>query len=219
MQLPGAARRPQVAARRLRHPGRGHRRTSGFRCVFDTRDTERALEGTGDRRAASSNLRRQALGLLGAQPRPGPVQGPLAASARSTARRSSSPARSSGHRQVGGAEDRRRRRHPAARRAQRGEARGGQGRDRGRRRHARTSTPPTSPTWRRSTTSSSGAGRPRRDRRARQQRGPLDPPLDLAQPRPLPRLRAHDAAQLLRRDPADHRRCCRTCASASPATW
>ena len=35
--------------------------------------------------------------------------------------------------------------------------------------------------------------------------GPLDPALDRAQLRPLPRLRTHDAAQLLRRGQADHR--------------
>ena len=38
-----------------------------------------------------------------------------------------------------------------------------------------------------------------------QQRRPVDPALAQAQPGPLPRLRAHDAAQLLRGDPADHR--------------
>ena len=42
------------------------------------------------------------------------------------------------------------------------------------------------------------------DRLRRQQRRPLDPPLDQAVARPVPRLRAHDAAQLLRRDPAGH---------------
>ena len=47
-------------------------------------------------------------------------------------------------------------------------------------------------------------------RHARQQRGPLDPPLGDALGRPLPRLRAHDPAQLPRHDQADPRRCCRT---------
>ncbi len=42
-------------------------------------------------------------------------------------------------------------------------------------------------------------------RHPRQQRGPLDPPLGRALLRPLPRLRAHDAAQLLRAGPADPR--------------
>ena len=49
-----------------------------------------------------------------------------------------------------------------------------------------------------------GPRRPPGGRHARQQRGPLDPPLGRAGLRPLPRLRAHDAAQLLRRDQADH---------------
>ena len=71
------------------------------------------------------------------------------------------------------------------------------------RRHRATSTPATSPTSRRSTRSSSSCSptTPAIDF-ARQQRRPLDPPLARAQLRPLPRLRAHDAAQLLRRDPA-----------------
>ncbi|WP_442940316.1 SDR family NAD(P)-dependent oxidoreductase [Nocardioides sp. B-3] len=42
------------------------------------------------------------------------------------------------------------------------------------------------------------------DRLRHQQRRPLDPPVAAALLRPLPRLRAHDAAQLLRCDPADH---------------
>ena len=42
------------------------------------------------------------------------------------------------------------------------------------------------------------------DRLARQQRRPLDPPLDQALRGSLPRLRAHDPAQLLRRDQDDH---------------
>ena len=50
-----------------------------------------------------------------------------------------------------------------------------------------------------------GARRPPQRGHARQQRRPLDPPLDRAQLRPLSRLRTHDAAQLLRRDQADHR--------------
>ncbi len=49
-----------------------------------------------------------------------------------------------------------------------------------------------------------GARRPRRGRRAGQQRRPLDPPLDRSLIRPLPRLRADDPAQLPRHDQADH---------------
>ena len=44
---------------------------------------------------------------------------------------------------------------------------------------------------------------PRPRRHPRQQRRPLDPPLDRALLRPLPRLRAHDPAQLPRRAAAD----------------
>ena len=56
------------------------------------------------------------------------------------------------------------------------------------------------------------------DRLRHQQRRPLDPPLAAAEPRPVPRLRAHDAAQLLRRDPADHGPDPRRWRSRSPAT-
>ena len=48
-----------------------------------------------------------------------------------------------------------------------------------------------------------GAGAARRHRRAGEQRRPLDPPLGEGLVRPLPRLRAHHAAQLLRRAQAD----------------
>ena len=47
-------------------------------------------------------------------------------------------------------------------------------------------------------------GRARR-RHSGEQRGPLDPPLDRRELRPLPRLRAHDAAELLRRRAAHAR--------------
>ena len=62
------------------------------------------------------------------------------------------------------------------------------------------------------------AGRPRARRHAREQRGPLDPALDQAVLRPLPRLRAHDGAQLLRRGPADPRAAAAHDASAGSAT-
>ena len=55
------------------------------------------------------------------------------------------------------------------------------------------------------TAARAGARRPPQRGHARQQRRPLDPALDRAQLRPLPRLRTHDAAQLLRRGQADHR--------------
>ena len=44
---------------------------------FDARDTARALEGIGHRGPAARDLRREAVGLLGAQPRSRPVPRPL----------------------------------------------------------------------------------------------------------------------------------------------
>ena len=117
------------------HP-RGGARAHGAVPRFDTRDTERALAGTGIEVAARwRRYAGQAVGLLGAQPRPRPVRGPLASRARSTASTSMITGASIGHRPRRRAEGRRRRRRPAARRAQRREARGGARRDRGRGRH------------------------------------------------------------------------------------
>ena len=61
------------SARRPRHPAGVRWRTATSTHEFDARDTQRALTGTGHRGAAAVDLRGQALGLLGAQPRPGPV--------------------------------------------------------------------------------------------------------------------------------------------------
>ena len=114
-----------------------------------------------------------------------------------------------GNRQVGRAEDRRRRRHRPARRPDAGEARGDEGADRGRRRHR--PHPPVRPLrlggHRPDGCRGAGAARPRR--RPRQQRRPLDPPLDRALLRPPARLRADDAAQLLRGAAPDPASCCR----------
>ena len=60
--------------------------------------------------------------------------------------------------------------------------------------------------------------RARRRRRPDQQRRPLDPPLGQGLLRPLPRLRAHDAAELLRRAEADPGLPAGHDASASAAT-
>jgi NAD(P)-dependent dehydrogenase (short-subunit alcohol dehydrogenase family) len=49
----------------------------GFPTKFDTRDTERALRGTDIDGARARGVRRGPVGLLGAQPRSRPVQGPL----------------------------------------------------------------------------------------------------------------------------------------------
>ena len=59
-----------------------------FRCNFDARDTQRALSGHGHRGAAAVDLRAAAVGLLGAQPRPGPVPRALAGQLDRRARRS-----------------------------------------------------------------------------------------------------------------------------------
>ena len=65
------------APRRPRHPRRGHRARRAHRPQFDTRDTERALSRLGHRGARRWTPTPTAVGLLGAPPRPRPVQGPL----------------------------------------------------------------------------------------------------------------------------------------------
>ena len=57
-----------------------------FRCTFDARDTQRALKGTGIAVPPLDTYAPQAVGLLGAQPRPRPVPRPLAGHARSRTR-------------------------------------------------------------------------------------------------------------------------------------
>ena len=109
---------------------------------FDGRDAQRALRGLGDRGPGARDLLGQAVGLLGAQPRPRPVQGPLV-------RRRGQRAHGADHGRVVGDRPRRRDqgrgrgRDPAARRAHRREARGGARGDRARPAASRTSTPPT----------------------------------------------------------------------------
>ena len=106
-----------------------------------------------------------------------------------------------GHRPGGGAQVRRGRRDHHHLRPRPGQAgRGLQGDAEGRQ-GLRSSSPtrPTSPTWPTATASSQLLiDEPRRRRLPDQQRRPLDPPRDRGELRPLPRLRAHDAAQLLR---------------------
>ena len=83
-------------------------------------------------------------------------------------------------------------------------------RPRSRRRAARSHVYPTRPrpTWRRATRMvARGAHGPRPRRHPGQQRRPLDPPLGPRLARPLPRLPADDAAELLRR----RSRCCSRC--------
>ena len=110
-----------------------------------------------------------------------------------------------GDRALDRAEGRRRRRRAAAGGAQRREARGGARRDRRRGRHRLRVRGRHLRHGVDRPAARARARRPPQRRHARQQRGPLDPPLDRAQLRPLPRLRTHDAAELLRRGQADHR--------------
>ena len=123
-----------------------------------------------------------------------------------------------GDRPLDRAEGRRRGRRAAAGRAQRRQPRGSPRRDRRRRRHRLRLRRRHLRHGVDRRPARARARRPPQRRHARQQRGPLDPPLDRAQLRPLPRLRTHDPAQLLRRDQADHRPAARTCASAARAT-
>ena len=157
------------------------------------------------RRAAAVHLRAAAVGLLGAQPRPRPVP-------RALARRHDQGQEDPDHRRVerhrprDRAEDRRGRRRGAPRLAHAREARGGG--EAGARRPAarRTCTRPTSPTSRTST----GCAKEVLD-----EHGGVDVLINNAGRsirrsvdgvvRPLPRLRAHDAAELLRRAEADPR--------------
>ena len=138
---------------------------------FDARDTAPRARGHRHRDPAARELRGQAVGLLGAQPRPRPVQGPLVRGRRER-QDGRHHRRVERHRQGGRAQGRRGGRHPAARRAHPGEARRREGRDRGRRRHrVRLPRRPvglrldrlgrrsgSSPTTRRSTSSSTTPG-------------------------------------------------------------
>ena len=129
---------------------------------FDTRDTERALAGTGHRGPRAAHVRREAVGLLGAHARPRPLQGPLVREAHQRAH-GRHHRRVERHRPGDGAEGRGRRRHPAARRARDREARGAARGDRGVGRHgARLQRRPV------------GHGRDRRPRRAHARRPPRD---------------------------------------------
>ena len=155
--------------------------------------------------AAAARLRRPAVGLLGARDgsRPGRertlVRGRVNGKARDDHRRLV------GHRPLDRAEGRRRGRHAAARRPQRRQARGGAAEIGAAGGTAYVYAADLSDMDSIDAAGRAGARRPPRRRHARQQRRPLDPALDRAQLRPLPRLRAHDPAELLRRGQADHR--------------
>ena len=174
------------------------------RAVRHARHRARA-RGLGHRPARRWRPTPAAVGPLGAPPRPGPVQGPLVRGRRQRQDRADHR-RVERHRPRRRDQDRRGRRDPAARRALARQARGAQDRDRGGRAGPRTCYPADlSDIDAIERLVDRDPARPRRDRRARQQRRPLDPALDRALLRPLPRLRAHDPAQLPGHDQADHR--------------
>ena len=156
------------------------------------------------RGAAAVDLRAAPVGLLGAQPRPGPVPRPLAGE-RDQGQARADHRRVERHRARDRAEGGRGRRRGAARLAHAREARGGREAGGGAGRHrARAPGRPLRPRGHRPP-GGRGARAARRRGRAREQRRPLDPPLGRALLRPLPRLRAHHAAELLRRAQADPR--------------
>ena len=180
------------------------RSSSTSRCSpqFDTRDTERALRGHGHRGARRWTPTPRSSGTTGSASSTPTSTRTARSRAPSTAARSSSPARRAGIGQAAAMKIATAGGIPLLVARSDGEARGGQGGDRGRRRHRvrllgrplrpgrdrRASSRRCSTTTRRSTCSSTTPGRSiRRSMRA--------------QLRPLPRLRAHDAAQLLRHDP------------------
>ena len=199
--FPPAKRVAKLRARRGRHPRRRpHLRQLPDPLRLDQRPG--GAGGLGDRGAAAGDLRGPDLGLLGAQPRPGPVQGPLAGR-RGAGQDRPGHRRLVGDRQSDRGQGRRRRRHGAARRPHGREARRDQRRDRARRR--RRPHPQLRHVGRRGRRADGrrGAHLPRPRRHPRQQRRALDPPLGRARLRPLPRLRADDASQLLRRRAAD----------------
>ena len=136
----------KLALERARHPGR---RAQLRQLPDPLRLDQRAggAGGLGDRGAAAGDLRRPRLGLLGAQPRPRPVQGPLAVR-RGARQGRADHRRLLGDRQGGRGQGRRRRRDGAAGRPLGREAGGDQSGDRGGRRASPTSTAATCPTSR-----------------------------------------------------------------------
>ena len=149
-------------AGRLRHPARGallHRLPERLRLP---RRAARA-RGHGHLGAGAGGLRRPAVGLLGAQPRPRPVQGPQPAR-RDRGQGGRDHRRLERHRPRARAEGRRGRRHRRAGRALRGQAGGDEGRDRGagRRGHRPPGRPVRSRRLRPAGRGDPGRARPRR---------------------------------------------------------
>ena len=173
---------------------------------FDCRETQQAAQGHRHRGAAARRLCLAAVGLLGAPSRPGPVHRPHAARPGARARSCWSPAdrpASARPTALQAGRGRRDRRSPCARDAEKLDETGGEFEAAGLQadRLCRATSPTTRSAtdwWR------TAAGRARRRRHPGQQRRALDPPRHRELLRPLPRLRAHHAAQLLRRAAPDH---------------
>ena len=110
---------------------------------FDSRETERALQGLEDQAAQARELRLAPVGLLGAPPRPRPVHRPLAERQGQGLDRADHR-RFLRHRPRRGDQGRGRGRAHHRGRAQAGRARRGQGRDREGRAGPAS---PTAPTW------------------------------------------------------------------------
>ena len=172
---------------------------------FDSRETQAALKGSGIVVPQPEGLRLAAVGLLGASPRPRPAHRPHRCAGTVGGKVVLVTGGSSGHRPGGGAQVCRGRRHHAS------------------------SAAATRTSWTRPARRPRHRGyqfiayavdiadmadcdrfiaaagpEPRRRRFPDQQRRPLDPPRHRVQLRPLPRLRAHHAAQLLRLPARDH---------------
>ena len=133
--------------------------------------------GLGHRAPAAGDLRGQAVGLLGAPPRPGPVQGPLVRGRRQ--RQDRGHHRRARRASAGGrAQDRRGRRHPDPRRALGGRScEEAKAEIEAHRRHRLRLHLRPLRLRRDRRARREGPRRPRLDRHPRQQRGPLDPPL------------------------------------------
>ena len=176
---------------------------------FDDRDTPEGAQGLGHRLPAAQGLRLAPVGLLGAPPRPGAVHRPQPQGHRG-GQGGAGHRRLVGHRPGRGLQVRRGRRDHRDLRPRRGQARRGEEGDPGLREERRPRRRAGAHLRGRHRRARAHAGLHRLDQRDAgrrglpdQQRRALHPPRDRGELRPLPRLRAHDAAELLRLHPRD----------------